>query len=581
MNILGLSCFYHDSAAALVRDGVIVAAAQEERFTRRRHDERFPVSAVRFCLERSGISMEQVDLVVFYDKPLLKFERLLHSYLSAAPYGLRSFAAAIPAWMKDKLWMKELIRESLDYRGEILFTEHHESHAASAFYPSPFKEAAVLTMDGVGEWATASVGRGDGHRLDLLSELKFPHSLGLLYSAFTHYCGFRVNSGEYKLMGLAPLGEPRYESVIRDTLLDLKEDGSFRLDLSYFDFVAGLTMTNAKFDALFAGPARAPEAPLERRHKDLAASVQAVCEEVMLRMARRARAKTGSSNLCLAGGVALNCVGNGRIVREGVFDNVWIQPAAGDAGGALGAALFAWHAVLGKPRDPGPRDGQQGSLLGPDYSDEAIEAALKAKGAAYRRLEPAALHKEVAGLLAQGKVVGWFQGRMEYGPRALGARSILADARDAEMRSTLNLKIKGRESFRPFAPAVLAEKAAEWFDLGVASPYMMLTAPARNRSALPATTHVDGSARVQTVAREDNAPFYDLLAAFETETGCPALANTSFNVRGEPIVCRPEEAWACFRRTGMDSLAIGSFLLFKDDQPPLTGDEQWTTFAPD
>lgn len=579
MNILGLSCFYHDSAAALVRDGVIVAAAQEERFTRRRHDERFPVEAIRFCLERGGIAMKDVDLVVFYDKPLLKFERLLRSYLWAAPSGLRSFAAAIPVWMKDKLWMKELIRESLEWDGEILFTEHHESHAASAFYPSPFKEAAVLTMDGVGEWAVASIGKGDGARLDLLSEMRFPHSLGLLYSAFTYYCGFRVNSGEYKLMGLAPLGEPRHKDLILSKLLDLKADGSFRLDLSYFDYVAGLTMTSPKFHALFGMPPRAPEGDIPQAYRDVAASIQAVCEEIMVRMARTARAKTGSKNLCLAGGVALNCVGNGRIVREKIFDEVWIQPAAGDAGGALGAALFAWHAVLGKPRAPGPRDGQQGSLLGPDYSDDAIEAVLKAKGAKYRRAPDVA--KEAASLVAKGKVVGWFQGRMEYGPRALGARSILGDARDPKMRSTLNLKIKFRESFRPFAPAVLAEKAAEWFDLGVESPYMLLTAAARDAGALPTTTHADGSARVQTVRREDNAPFHDLLKAFEAETGCPAVANTSFNVRGEPIVCRPEEAWACFRRTGMDALAIGSFLLVKEDQPALKGDESWTTFAPD
>ncbi len=580
MNILGLSCFYHDSAAALVRDGRIVAAAQEERFTRRRHDERFPVEAVRFCLERGGIGMKDVDLVVFYDKPLLKFERLLRSYLWAAPAGLGSFARAIPVWMKDKLWMKELIRESLEYRGEILFTEHHESHAASAFYPSPFPEAAVLTMDGVGEWATASIGKGEGNRLDLLHELTFPHSLGLLYSAFTYHCGFRVNSGEYKLMGLAPLGEPKYKDAILANLLDLKEDGSFRLDLSYFDYVAGLTMTSRKFDGLFGGPARAPESPIETRHKDLAASVQAVCEEIMLRMARTARRKTGSSNLCLAGGVALNCVGNGRIVKERVFDDVWIQPAAGDAGGALGAALFAWHAVLGKPRAPGPRDIQEGSLLGPEFSDQAIEAALKDAGAAYRRVSSPA--KEAAALLAAGKVVGWFQGRMEYGPRALGSRSILGDARDPRMRSRLNLKIKFRETFRPFAPAVLAEEAREWFDLETESPYMLLTAPARNLSALPATTHVDGSARVQTVRREDNAPFHELLKEFESLTGCPAVANTSFNVRGEPIVCRPEEALACFRRTEMDALSIGSFLLLKEDQPARAEGDEWKkTFALD
>ncbi len=605
MNILGLSCFYHDSAAALVQGGRIVAAAQEERFSRKRHDASFPIEAVRFCFERGGSSVKDLDLVVFYDKPLLKFERILRSYLATAPFGLRSFMAAVPTWIKRKLWMKELIREALDFRGEILFTEHHESHAASAFYPSPFEEAAVLTMDGVGEWATASIGKGEGARLDLLRELHFPHSLGLLYSAFTYYTGFTVNSGEYKVMGLAPYGEPKYAGLIREHLIDLKDDGSFRLDMSYFDYVAGLTMTNGNFDRLFGGPRRAPESPLTRRDMDLAASIQAVCEEVMLRMARHARAVTGSRNLCLAGGVALNCVGNGRIQREGIFDKLWIQPAAGDAGGALGAALFAWHAVLGNARKPdGVRDSQQGSLLGPSFTDDEIESFLKSRGAPYRRLPPGDVARETAALLARGKVVGWFQGRMEYGPRALGARSILGDARNSKMQTTLNLKIKFRESFRPFAPAVLAEKAADWFDFEGESPYMLVTAPVKQgrripetpeqvglfgfdrlncaRSEIPAVTHVDYSARLQTVTREANAPFYDLLKAFEAETGCPVLVNTSFNVRGEPIVCRLEEAYACFRRTDMDHLALGSCLLDRAAQPKSHENDQWKkTFALD
>ncbi len=584
MNILGLSCFYHDSAAALVRDGRIVAAAQEERFTRVRHDAAFPIEAVRYCLKEGGLSPADIDLVVFYDKPLLKFERILRTYLAFAPSGLRSFTMAVPLWIKRKLWMKELIREALDYRGEVRFTEHHESHAASAYYPSPFPEAAVLTMDGVGEWATASIGKGNGAQLDLLRELHFPHSLGLLYSAFTYYTGFKVNSGEYKVMGLAPRGEPKYAALIYEKLMDLKADGSFRLDMSYFAFADGLTMTNDKFDRLFGGPPREPESPLTQRDMDLAASVQAVCEEVMLRMARHARAVTGSKNLCLAGGVALNCVGNGKILREGIFDKIWIQPAAGDAGGALGAALFAWHAVQGNPRAAdGVHDSQRGSLLGPSFSDDEIEAFLKSKGAPYDRLAPGDVARRTATLLAQGKVVGWFQGRMEYGPRALGARSILGDARDPGMQKRMNLKIKFRESFRPFAPAVLAGKAAEWFDIKGESPYMLITAPVKEgRRTIPAVTHVDGSARVQTVRREDNALFYDLLEAFDAETGCPVLVNTSFNVRGEPLVCHPEEAYDCFLRTEMDHLVLGSFLLGRDGQPKMNEDESWKkTFALD
>ncbi|MDX6770531.1 MAG: carbamoyltransferase [Elusimicrobiota bacterium] len=604
MDILGVSAFYHDSAAALVRDGVVVAAAQEERFTRKRHDASFPIEAVRFCLQRGGVSPKDLACVVFYDKPLLKFERILSSYLACAPAGLRSFSMAVPLWLKRKLWMKGLIRDALGYEGEILFTEHHESHAASAFYPSPFKEAAVLTMDGVGEWATASIGKGDGNRLDLLRELHFPHSLGLLYSAFTYYTGFKVNSGEYKVMGLAPYGEPKYAGLIRDKLIDLKDDGSFRMDMSYFDYAAGLTMTNAKFDALFGGPPRSPESKLGQREMDLAASIQVVCEEVMLKMARHAREVAGSRNLCLAGGVALNCVGNGAIHRAGLFDEVWIQPAAGDAGGALGGALFAWHAVHGKPRAAGPRDSQQGSVLGPSFTDDEVAAYLKSVGAPFTRVAPAEVAARAADLLAEGKVLGWFQGRMEYGPRALGARSILGGARDPKMQSVMNLKIKYRESFRPFAPAVLADKVSEWFDFDAESPYMLMTAPVkesrrlpetpeqaalfgierlnRPRSTIPAVTHVDHSARLQTVRHEDNAPFHDLLKAFEARTGCPVLVNTSFNVRGEPIVCRPEEAYACFMRTEMDHLVIGSLFLDKAAQPKTAKDDSWkTTFALD
>jgi carbamoyltransferase len=605
VNVLGLSAFYHDSAAALVRDGAVVAAAQEERFTRKRHDAAFPVNAAAYCLRQAGLGAEDVDLVVFYDKPLLKFERLLSTYLEYAPRGFRSFAMALPVWLKDKLWMKDIIRDALGYEGEVLFTEHHESHAASAFYPSPFRDAAVLTMDGVGEWATASIGKGDGARLDLLRTLDFPNSLGLLYSAFTYYTGFKVNSGEYKVMGLAPYGQPKYAKLIYDNLLNLRPDGSFLINMEYFDYGAGLTMTNSRFDQLFGAPPRKPEALLTQRDMDLAASIQAVCEEVMLRMARHARATTGSKNLCLAGGVALNCVGNGRILREKIFDRLWIQPAAGDAGGALGAALYAWHNVLGHAREAdGKNDRQHGSLLGPSFTDNEIEAFLKSVGAPYERLDAAELPRKAAELLSQGKVLGWFQGRMEYGPRSLGARSILGDPRNPEMQATMNVKIKFRESFRPFAPAVLAEKAPEYFDIDGESPYMLLTAPVKEsrrivespeqaklfglerlnkpRSDIPAVTHVDYSARLQTVRRDDNAPFYDLLKAFEARTGCAVLVNTSFNVRGEPIVCRPEEAYACFMRTKMDYLCLGPFLLDKTKQPPAPEDASWMkTFALD
>ncbi|MBI2361892.1 MAG: carbamoyltransferase [Elusimicrobia bacterium] len=563
MYCLGLSAYYHDSAAALIQDGAIVAAAQEERFSRKKHDEAFPAGAVAWCLERAGVSASGLDAVAFYDKPLLKFERILETYLARAPRGLGSFRTAMPVWAKQKLWTRELLRQGLEgYSGPIHFLEHHESHAASAFYPSPFQEAAVLTMDGVGEWATSSIGRGEGAGLEVLKELHFPHSLGLLYSAFTYYTGFKVNSGEYKVMGLAPYGEPRYKDRILRELVDLRPDGSLKLNMDYFGYCDGLTMTSERFHALFEGPPRRPESELTQRVKDLAASVQAVCEEAMLKMAREAMRAAGSRNLCLAGGVALNCVGNGRILREAGVDGLWVQPAAGDAGGALGAALFTWHRLQGQPRRAdGKTDAMRGAFLGPSYADAEVESCLKEAGAVFARTTP----EEVARKLADGAVVGWFSGALEFGPRALGGRSILADPREPGMRSRLNLKTKRRESFRPFAPAVLRERAGEYFELDGASPYMLLTA--RVKGGLPAVTHVDGSARVQTVAREDNAPFHALLEAFERLTGCAVLVNTSFNVRGEPVVTSPGQAYACFMRTDMDYLAIGPFLLDKKLQP--------------
>jgi carbamoyltransferase len=593
LNILGISAYYHDSAACLVRDGRILAAAQEERFTRKKHDHRFPSSAVEFCLRRAGISASDLDHVAFYDKPLLKFERLLETYMDYAPRGLRSFMMAMPLWVREKLWIREEIGKELGFTGKVLFTEHHESHAASAFFPSPFESAAVLTMDGVGEWATSSYGYGKGNELHLLAELHFPHSLGLLYSAFTYYTGFRVNSGEYKVMGLAPYGEPRYVQQILDELVDLRADGSIRLNMKYFNFAAGLTMTNDEFDRLFGGPARKPESEITQRDMDLARSVQDVTEEAMLRMSRHVHKVTGERNLCLAGGVALNCVGNGRILREGPFDRVWIQPAAGDAGGSLGAALSAWHQYLGKERDVrevcgGHADGMRGSYLGPEFESDEIEEFLLTSGANYHRLEPRDLVEVVTRLLAEEKVVGWFQGRMEFGPRALGARSILGDPRSPRMQSQMNLKIKFRESFRPFAPSVIRERVADYFEMDCDSPYMLLVAPVREhlrremtadeeklegieklnvpRSTIPAVTHVDYSARVQTVRREDHPLYYDLLSEFERVTGCPVLINTSFNVRGEPIVCTPSDAYTCFMRTEMDCLVLGNTLLMKSEQ---------------
>ncbi len=587
MNILGISAFYHDSAACLVRDGIIIAAAQEERFTRRKHDPGFPRHAIDYCLREAALTSDsQLDLVAFYEKPFLKCDRLLSTYLACSPFGLRSFLKAIPVWIKEKVWIKDTLRNELLFEGPIIFPEHHESHAASAFFPSPFGSAAVLTIDGVGEWTTTSIGQGEGNRVELLADLRFPHSLGLLYSAFTYHLGFRANSGEYKMMGLAPFGEAVFRDLILSELIDLKEDGSFRLNLRYFDFMAGLTMTNENFDQLFGGPPRKADAELTRRHMDMARSIQVVTEEVMLRLARHAHALTGASNLCLAGGVALNCVGNGRILREGPFDNIWIQPAAGDAGGALGAALLGWHHYRKQPRKVSAHgDTQRGSLLGPTY--DAAEF-LERASIPHEEIDEDELMSRVARLLEAGNVIGWFQGRMEFGPRALGNRSILGDARSPEMQETLNRKIKFRESFRPFAPSVLRERVDDFFELNKSSPYMLLVAPVKEslrlnkqrketggdfmarlkepRSSLPAITHVDYSARVQTVAAEDNPRFHRLLTEFEKNTACPVLANTSFNVRGEPPVCTPEEAFTCFMRTEMDYLILGNFLLDKMKQ---------------
>jgi carbamoyltransferase len=592
--ILGISAFYHDSAAALVVDGEIVAAAQEERFTRKKHDAGFPVCAIDYCLDQAGLSISELDHVAFYDKPMLKFERLLETYLSFAPAGFSSFVKAMPVWLKQKLYIPRELNEGLrgEYKKKYIFTEHHESHAASAFFPSPFEEAAVMTLDGVGEWATASYGVGRGNKLSLTHELRFPHSLGLLYSAFTYFTGFRVNSGEYKLMGLAPYGEPKYVDAIVDNLLDIKEDGSFRMDMSYFNYCQGLTMTSRKMDSLFGGPARKPETPITQREMDIAASIQKVTEDIMLKMAAHVHRETGMKNLCLAGGVALNCVGNGRIQRESPFENIWIQPAAGDAGGALGAAMFVWHHLLDNPRTTQATDSQSASWLGPRYSDEEIRAVLDETGAVYEHHEgDDAIADRVAGLLAEENVVGWFQGRMEFGPRALGARSIIGDARSTEMQSVMNLKIKFRESFRPFAPSILEERAPEYFGLasGTPSPYMLLVAPVNEerrlkvngaqahlegieklkvpRSDVPAITHVDYSARVQTVDKDRHGRYRRLLEKFEEKTGCPVLINTSFNVRGEPIVNTPEDAYRCFMGTNMDVLVLEGFVLRKTEQP--------------
>ena len=601
MNILGISCFYHDSAACLVSDGKIIRAAQEERFTRKKHDFNFPVHAINWCLEEGKISSKDLDYVVFYDKPFIKFDRILETALTYAPSGIRQFIQAMPLWLKQKLWIPEIIREQLGYQGKVLFCEHHESHAASAFYPSPFKEAAFLTIDGVGEWETASFGVGKDNELELEHYLQFPHSLGLLYSAFTYYAGFKVNSGEYKLMGLAPYGQPRYVDLILKKLVDIKDDGSFKINMEYFGFCNGLRMTNWKFERLFGGVPRKPEAKITQKEMDIAASIQKVTEEIMLKMVRHIHKSTGQKNLCLAGGVALNCVGNGRILREGGFENIWIQPASGDAGGSLGAALLVWHKYLGNKRiADGVKDSQAASLLGPEYNDEEIGDFLKNKNIPFKKLEPFELPRFVAGLIEGGNVIGWFEGKMEFGPRALGSRSIIGDARNKEMQAKMNLKIKYRESFRPFAPTVLREEVNNWFELDRESPYMLLVAPVKKdkrfdadvalnaekgfdklkvvRSLVPAITHVDYSARVQTIKREDNPLYYDTINEFFNKTGCPVIINTSFNVRGEPLVCTPEDAFLCFMRTEMDYLVMGSYLLDKKLQAKAEKDEGWEKY---
>ncbi|MFT3988956.1 carbamoyltransferase [Aestuariivirga sp.] len=611
MRFLGLSAYYHDSAAALVEDGRIVAAAQEERFTRQKHDARFPANAVQYCLETAGTTLSGIDHVVFYDKPFLKFERLLETYLAFAPKGFASFRMAMPVWLREKLFQKDLLKSELRKLDKafdpkkLLFTEHHMSHAASAFYPSPFAGAAVLTMDGVGEWATTSLAIGQGSDLCMEREIHFPHSLGLLYSAFTYYTGFKVNSGEYKIMGLAPYGEPRFAKVIRDNLIDLKEDGSYHLNMDYFDYATGLTMTNGRFDALFGGPPRKPEQLLTQREMDLTASVQAVLEDAVLALTRSIARETGHKNLCLAGGVALNCVANGKILRDGRFENIWVQPASGDAGGALGAALYASHAFANAPRQavrPGG-DGMSGAYLGPDYGQQDIEARLAAAGAKFTVHGDDELIAIAAQAIAAGSAVGWFQGRMEFGPRALGNRSILGDARSPEMQQILNLKVKYRESFRPFAPSVLREDVAGWFEIDVDSPYMLMVAdvakehrrkmtPAQEalfgidklnvpRSDIPAVTHVDYSARIQTVHSDTNPRYHALISKFKQITGCPVIVNTSFNVRGEPLVCTPEDAFRCFMGTRIELLAVGNCILRKEDQDPSLQQNYETAFEPD
>jgi carbamoyltransferase len=598
MYILGISAFYHDSAACIVKNGEIIAAAQEERFTRKKHDFRFPEHAINFCLDYANISSKEIDIVAFYDKPFLKFERILETYLTYAPVGIKSFLKAMPLWIKEKIWMKELIKEKLDYKGNIIFPEHHESHAASAFYPSPFKEAAILTMDGVGEWTTTSYGVGKDNKIELYADIKFPHSLGLLYSAFTYYTGFKVNSGEYKVMGLAPYGEPKYKQLIYDHLIDVKEDGSFKMNMEYFNYCAGLTMTNKKFDKLFSGPPRKPESKLTQKEMDLARSLQDVTEEIVLKMGNHVHKETGLKNLTLAGGVALNCVANGRLLNEGPFENIWIQPAAGDAGGALGAALSAWYGYLGNERTVSEdNDSQIGSYLGPEYSNEQIISFINTGNYKAQKLDDDNLTKKVSELIADEKIVGWFQGRMEFGPRALGNRSIIGDARSSKMQSTMNLKIKFRESFRPFAPSVLRERVSEYFDVDVDSPYMLLVANVKEerqknmsdsekqlfgidklniqRSDIPAITHVDYSARLQTVHSDTNPLYHKLIKKFEENSGCAVIINTSFNVRGEPIVCTPQDAYRCFMRTDMDYLVLGNYLFDKKEQQPLEKDTDW------
>jgi carbamoyltransferase len=597
MYILGISCFYHDSAACIVKDGNILVAVQEERFTRKKHDPRFPKNAIKYCLEEAGITIQRVDSVVFYDKPFLTFERLLLSYLTVAPKGLRSWLEAIPIWLGQKLHIPKIIKKEAGYEGDVLYTEHHEAHAASAFYPSPFNESALLTMDGVGEWATASYGYGKGNDIRLLKELHFPDSLGLLYSAFTYFTGFKVNSGEYKLMGLAPYGEPRFKDLILKELVDLKTDGSIRLNLSYFDFLGGLRMTNNRFAKLFGGPPRNPETDITQREMDLAASIQAVTEEVVLRMINHVYEETNQKNLCLAGGVALNCVANGRALRESPFEEIWIQPAAGDAGGALGAALSVWYQYLGNERqDPNGQDGQQGSYLGPSFPNGEIKKFLENNSYPFIEMEVQKRAKVIAKQIAEGKIVGYMTGRMEFGPRALGARSILGDPRREDTQTVMNLKIKYRESFRPFAPSVLEEKVSKYFDTDRPSPYMLLIANVRkerrlpqpsvegmemmdrlkiNRSDIPAVTHLDYSARLQTVNQNDKPDYHAVISEFEKLTGCAVIVNTSFNVRGEPIICTPEDAYQCFMRTEMDVLVMEDCMLFKGEQPSWEEEGDW------
>ncbi|RZP21300.1 hypothetical protein EVA24_07625 [bacterium] len=598
MHILGISAYYHDSAACILKDGKIIAAAQEERFTRKKHDQNFPINAIKYCLQDAGISADDLEIVAFYDKPFLKFERILETYLSFAPKGISSFLKAMPLWIKKKLWIKNLIQDEIGFKGKILFPEHHASHAASAFYASPFQDAAFLTMDGVGEWATTSYGTGNGNKMEVLADIKFPNSLGLLYSAFTYYTGFRVNSGEYKVMGLAPYGEAKYKDLIYDYLIDVKEDGSFNMDMSYFDYNVGLTMTNKKFNDLFGGIPREPESDLTQKEMDLARSVQEVTEEIVLKMAKHVKNVTNQKYLCLAGGVALNCVANGKLLRSGIFDDIFIQPAAGDAGGALGCAYIAWYQHLDNERIADSKnDFMNGAYLGPEFSNDEIKTYLDEKGYAYKKLSDEELPEKIADLINEQNVIGWFQGRMEFGPRALGGRTIIGDSRSAETQKTINLKIKYRESFRPFAPSVREENISEYFDIDRPSPYMLLVADVKKdkqlpmtkeqesyfglkklniaRSQVPAITHVDYSARIQSVSKATNKRYHDMLTAFNDKYGCPVIVNTSFNVRGEPIVCTPKDAYLCFMRTEMDYLIMNNYLLSKKEQKPLDKDSDW------
>jgi carbamoyltransferase len=598
MYILGISAFYHDSAACLVMDGEIIAAAQEERFTRKKHDQSFPLNAIQYCLDHAGITSAELDYVTFYEKPFLKFERIMKTYLAFAPKGIKSFLKAMPLWIGKKLWIKELIKEKLEYSGKIVFTEHHESHAASAFYPSPFKNAAFITMDGVGEWSTTSFGIGNDNNLKILADIQFPHSIGLLYSAFTYYTGFRVNSGEYKVMGLAPYGEPKYKDLIYNNLIDVKKDGSFKTNMEFFGYCDSLTITNTNFHQLFGGPPRRPESKLTQKEMDLARSVQEVIEEIVMKMAKHVNKETGMKYLCLAGGVALNCVANGKLMKSGIYDDIWIQPAAGDAGGALGSALYTWHQYLGKQRNVDDKiDLIQGAYLGPEFNNESIESFLNENNYHYEKFDDDKIPEKIADLIADGKVIGWFQGRMEFGPRALGSRSIIGDARSPEMQKTMNLKIKYRESFRPFAPSVRAENISDYFDIDRESPYMLLVANVKKekrvkmsekqnsyfgleklnvvRSEVPAITHVDYSARIQSVNGKTNKRYHEMITKFNEKYGCPVIVNTSFNVRGEPIVCTPENAYMCFMRTEMDYLIMGNYLLDKKDQKPLVKDSDW------